>query len=228
MQWGLIGAMRVPVCRLRLWEPTIPPPAAFPFALACGKHRTCKLLLWEWAGAQSLNLRRGRIELRGGKSCRRSWDPVGSEFSPSPHMWKPEGACVKEPVVTWLSLDRVFVSNLYSEGLASGWGLSLCKVKPSLPPSWLVSLPCQCTFPAIPPSPGSCPGHRNDPMSSFIAFADASKPQESLPCSDCLDMPSLKPIVWSFGIDTEMVKINFNLGKSHFFISNKIHLIEYN
>lgn len=58
-----------------------------------------------------------------------------------------------------ISLDGDFVSDLYREGLASGWGLSLCKVWLSLTLSWLGSWCGQCTCPAIPPSPDSCPVH---------------------------------------------------------------------
>lgn len=62
----------------------------------------------------------------------------------------------------------------------------------------------------------------------FFTFSDASRPQESFPSNGCLNMHSLKLTDSLCVVETEMVKINFNLSNSHVFISNKIHLIENN
>lgn len=93
-------------------------------------------------------------------------------------------------------LDRVFLSDLYKEGLALGWGFSLCKVNLSHTLSWLYFLLCQCQCPAVPPSlvpREQRPSHFF--FHDFLTFSDASRPQESLPSNDCLDMHSLKLIV---------------------------------
>lgn len=62
----------------------------------------------------------------------------------------------------------------------------------------------------------------------FLTFSEAFRPQESLPSNDCLDMHSLKLIVWLYIVESEVVKINFNLSNLYVVISNKIHLIENN
>lgn len=93
--------------------------------------------------------------------------------------------------------------------------------------SRLGSLRGQFTCPPVPPSSDSCPVHMDGPISSFTPFSDVSRPQEILSSSESLDMHSLKLIGWLYVVETELVKMNLNLGNSNVFVNNKIHFAEY-
>ena len=101
---GLIGAMRVPslqVLSLRTNQSWVSfPPHAPLLRRLVGSSGLAFLPCVNRVGAENLRLRRSRIALRGGKSYWRSWDQVGSEFSPSfPSSANQRGECVNEPVV---------------------------------------------------------------------------------------------------------------------------------
>lgn len=133
----------------------MPPPTPCTLVLLVENPELAFLPRVSKVGAQILRLKRGRTELRGGKSCWRSWNWVGSEFSPSlsKHV-QTRGVSVW--MSQWLkrlhalSLDRVFATDLYREsGFWLGASVSVKANWASL--SWLGSScgPCMC-FLALP------------------------------------------------------------------------------
>lgn len=151
MKLGLIGAQRVSVCRLC---PENQPSSGPSPSLCLGSWETglANLPCGNGVGHRAL----GRGEARLSSGVERTARGLGTKwgvifFTLSKHV-ETRGECVWRSQrlngLHALSLDRVFVADLYKEGLALGWGLSLCKVKLSHTLSCLyffaLSMPVSC------------------------------------------------------------------------------------